>query len=480
MSRNTRTGFGERSARGTSAASICAASAAVPFVPAKAGTQRKFWFPAFAGMSGGWPAPNAKDSSRAGRPLRAALAAAAAIACAFGASPLHANEAFNIGPRSLYGLRAADLDADMPLVMRDAIHSLVTGARLFAVAPRIIGGTVAPAGAYPWMASIQVRRVSGGPGHFCGGSFVAANWVLTAAHCVDKDSAGRIRVVGGTESLDQGGSTHFVDRIVVHENWDSIEHKNDVALLRLTERFKGRPVRVVSPAEAESVAAPGRLATVAGWGLTAEGGQVSNNLRHVTVQIVSNKECNGLASYSGAIADNMLCAGFAEGGKDSCQGDSGGPLVVPDRQGGHIQIGVVSFGEGCARPNKFGVYARVSTFQPWIAAHIGSAAGPLASAPFGPQRDETRVEPRGRATGSDWTPSRVPQRPQDRIPEAVQTAEPAAQEPVPTASQERVPAAMQRAAPAAPRAIPSAPQHRKAPPPRRYVPYGWGWVAVPR
>ena len=78
----------------------------------------------------------------------------------------------------------------------------------------------------------------------------------------------------------------------------------------------------------------------------------------MTVQIVSNKSCNGLAAYSGAITDQMICAGFPEGGKDSCQGDSGGPLVVPDQAGGFVQAGIVSFGEGCGRPNKYGVYTR--------------------------------------------------------------------------------------------------------------------------
>jgi secreted trypsin-like serine protease len=110
----------------------------------------------------------------------------------------------------------------------------------------------------------------------------------------------------------------------------------------------------------------------AGWGLTAEGAQVANVLRQVTVQLVSNKVCNGLGSYSGAITDRMICAGFPEGGRDSCQGDSSGPLIVPDRMGGYVQAGIVSFGEGCGRPNKFGVDSNVSTIAPWVAGKIGT------------------------------------------------------------------------------------------------------------
>ena len=133
--------------------------------------------------------------------------------------------------------------------------------------------------------------------------------------------------------------------------------------MHLTKPFTGKTVRLLTAADAERYAEVGGFAIAAGWGLTAEGTEVSNILRQVTVQIVSNQVCNGLAAYSGAITDRMVCAGFPEGGKDSCQGDSGGPLMVPDGQGGYFQAGVVSWGEGCGRPNKFGVYTRVSSHR---------------------------------------------------------------------------------------------------------------------
>jgi len=99
-------------------------------------------------------------------------------------------------------------------------------------------------------------------------------------------------------------------------------------------------------------------------------------LQEVDVPIVSNATCN--TSYGGEITANMICAGYAQGGKDACYGDSGGPLFVPDETGtGWVQVGVVSWGEGCALPNYYGVYARVSRYQSWIESYVGTAPPPV-------------------------------------------------------------------------------------------------------
>ena len=308
-------------------------------------------------------------------------AALLAVALAI-AAPSAAQENYRVrlGPRSLYPAtdRLSDR-SDVPVAMRDAIQNILLGTRLLAVGPRIMGGDPAPIGAYPWAASLELKFRGRREAHFCGGAFIAPQWVITAAHCVKPDSAGAINVLGGTNTLEAGGALYPVDRVIVHEKYDANTQDYDVALLHLSKAFPGKTSRLLSAADAERYAKVGGYGIATGWGLTAEGTEVSNILRQVTVQIVSNQVCNGLSAYSGAITDRMVCAGFSEGGKDSCQGDSGGPLIVPDGQGGYFQAGIVSWGEGCGRPNKFGVYTRVSTIADWVAGKIGAPAAPVAS-----------------------------------------------------------------------------------------------------
>lgn len=232
--------------------------------------------------------------------------------------------------------------------------------------PRIVGGVEAPKGERPWMASVQ----SGGQ-HFCGGSVIDKNWILTAAHCVEDvtdPSSLEVRVNFTQLNDTTSGETLKVSDIYVHQGYLNGESK-DIALLKLTTNVSAAipSIKLADENTMLAAASAGKTASVSGWGNTSSSDEVfPQKLQKVEVPIVSNKVCNSAEAYAGQVQDTEMCAGLAAGGKDSCQGDSGGPLVVK-QNGEFIQAGVVSWGEGCAEPNKYGVYARVASFKQWLA-----------------------------------------------------------------------------------------------------------------
>lgn len=233
-------------------------------------------------------------------------------------------------------------------------------------APRIVGGVEAKPGAFPYIVSLQAD----GFGHFCGGSLIADRWVLTAAHCVDGgvDSV----LIGLHDRKNPSSAEKFtVANIYVHPKSDMSTMDYDVALLELSESSSFKPV-ALNDAEISISSSSPVLATTAGWGTTSSGSSsLPSILRQVSVPLVSKADCNAKDSYNGDITDSMLCAGYKTGGKDSCQGDSGGPLVVTQADGTPVLAGVVSWGEGCALKNKYGVYAKVSAALDWIKTTSG-------------------------------------------------------------------------------------------------------------
>lgn len=267
--------------------------------------------------------------------------------------------------------------------------------------PDIVGGEDAVPGEFPWQAFLTI-------GNFmCGGSLITSQWILTAAHCVT-DENGQVvptefvTVYLGKHDLRLWKSSEQirgVTQILVHPQYDPYTADSDLALLRLVApavlNDRVRPVRLLQSPADDVLAEPGVLATVTGWGTLEEDGPISFILQKVSVPIVSHQTCN--AALGGGITANMLCAGYAEGGKDSCQGDSGGPLIVPDGAGGWKQAGIVSFGYGCARPQLYGVYTRVSRFVEWI----GQQVAPLSVSGFAPLR--SRVGESVTITGTGFT-----------------------------------------------------------------------------
>jgi secreted trypsin-like serine protease len=253
---------------------------------------------------------------------------------------------------------------------------------------KIVGGTTAPAGKFPFQTALIFSGTPEGSEHFgqfCGGSLIAQNWVLTAAHCVPDTDAGEVDVYvgsnvlpsGGPGSGSAGGVRSAVDEIIPHEAYNPATSDNDIALLHVTGPIPAqlRTAVAATPAHDKQYVFPLGDAVVIGWGATAEGGGTTPQLMRVWVDIQDSELCE--ANYqevipSLQITDNMLCAGLPEGGQDSCQGDSGGFLGAPLGNGEYVQLGVVSFGVGCARPKLFGVYTRVANYTDWIKEQMAS------------------------------------------------------------------------------------------------------------
>lgn len=229
---------------------------------------------------------------------------------------------------------------------------------------KIVGGVEAEKGEFPFIVSLQM-----GTSHFCGGSLIAPKWVLTAAHCIYSSSLPiRGRVVIGAHSLkDTDVEIHKIKQAIKHPGYGSDGYSFDYALVELVEESAFQPIWL-NGREIEMIELDGMISTTAGWGTTAENGGVSQVLMKVDVPIQTQAQCE--KAYPGQITDTMICAGLDEGGKDSCQGDSGGPLLVQTELGDPVLVGVVSWGYGCARPNKYGVYSRVNLAIEWIESVI--------------------------------------------------------------------------------------------------------------
>lgn len=224
---------------------------------------------------------------------------------------------------------------------------------------RIVGGSRASIADH----SYAVYLASPDGFQFCGGSIVAPDKVLTAAHCAAGKQPADVLVVAGREDKDSGaGMTAAVTSIWVHPEFTEVRAGFDVAVLTLDKEL---PYTEIEPATADDkdMYQAGTQGLILGWGRLAADGESSRYLMQAAVPVIADDGCT--ASYPAYLAEAMTCAGYPEGGIDSCQGDSGGPLVLNGKL-----AGVTSWGEGCAAAGKPGVYTRIAAYSDAIAEQI--------------------------------------------------------------------------------------------------------------
>ena len=221
----------------------------------------------------------------------------------------------------------------------------------------IVGGSYAPAGEYPYIASVLRAQLLGGA------TFINPRQLLSAASCIGDIKASSLRIRSGSLRHASGGKITGLTKVIIHPGYNKRTLENDIAILNLAE-----PVDGITPAMLPTSSEPpaaGSTVVIAGWGSTSDGGTSPRNLKRTSLPIIDVNTCQDVYNGITTIFPGQLCDGVSYGGEGSCLHDEGGPVLQ-----GNTLVGVLSQGKGCAQAGHPDVDTNVGFYLDWIESHL--------------------------------------------------------------------------------------------------------------